>query len=110
MKSKIAKICLNIVPILLMIGLITIIVDDYVLTLAYVAVIAAALFIKYEKREYIFLLFGFFGMMLSEYIFISTKVETFNRNSLFGLMPLWLPFLWGYGFVVMKRAAKILEN
>jgi len=36
-------------------------------------------------------------------------VETFVRNSLFGLMPLWLPFLWGYGFVAIKRGIKILE-
>ena len=48
-------------------------------------------------------------MIISEAIFISTGVETFIRNSLFGLMPLWLPFLWGYCFVAMKRAIKILN-
>ena len=49
-------------------------------------------------------------MIVSEYLFISTGVETFNRNSLFGLMPLWLPFLWGYAFVVMKRVIVVLDN
>ena len=48
-------------------------------------------------------------MILSEMIFISTGVEIFVRNTLFGLMPLWLPFLWGYGFVAIKRGIKILE-
>jgi len=108
--NKIKKIFLNIIPIFLMIELIPIISNDYLLTLAYVIIIVGALFIKYEKREYIFLLWGFFGMMISEYIFISTKVETFNRNSLFGLMPIWLPFLWGYSFLVMKRIINILEK
>ncbi len=92
-----------------MIGLIPIVSSDYILTLVYIAIIAIAFFIRYEKREYVFLTFGFFGMIISEYIFTSTKVETFDRNSLFGLMPLWLPFLWAYSFVAMKRAIKILE-
>ncbi len=49
-------------------------------------------------------------MIISEYLFIKTGVETFTRNSLFGLMPLWLPFLWAYAFVVIKRAIKILDK
>jgi hypothetical protein len=49
-------------------------------------------------------------MFASEYFFISTGVETFARNSLFGLMPLWLPFLWAYAFVVIKRAVIILSK
>ena len=54
------------------------------------------------------LVFGFFAMIASEYLFISTGVEKFERNSLLGLMPLWLPFLWAYGFVAIKRAISIL--
>ena len=110
MKNKILKIFINLIPIFLMIGLIPLVSNDYVLMLVYIVVITVALFIKYEKREYIFLLFGFFGMMVAEYIFTSTRVEVFVRDSLFGLMPIWLPFLWGYSFVVMKRAVKIIEK
>jgi hypothetical protein len=54
--------------------------------------------------------FGFIFMTLSEYLFISTGVEVFERDSLFGLMPLWLPFLWGYGFVVIKRSSDLLVD
>jgi hypothetical protein len=49
-------------------------------------------------------------MTFFECIFILTGVETFIRNSLFGIMPLWLPFLWAYGFVVIKRAIAIIES
>ena len=49
-------------------------------------------------------------MAIFEVIFISTGAETFNRVSLFGLMPIWLPFLWGYGFIVIKRSIEVLEN
>ena len=92
-----------------MIGLIPVVKDDYILTGLYIAIILIAFFIKKEKGEILVFLFGFFGMILSEMVFISTGVETFVRNSLFGLMPLWLPFLWGYGFVVIKRCLSILE-
>ena len=49
-------------------------------------------------------------MILSEAFFISTGVETFTRTSLLGIMPLWLPVLWGYAFVAIKRAILILDQ
>jgi len=76
MKPKMRKfidIPLNLIPIILMIGLIPLVKNDYWLTAVYVLIIAISFLIKYEKKEYIFLLFGFFGMILSEYFFISTE-------------------------------------
>lgn len=108
--NKLIKILINIVPILLMIGLIPIIKDDYILTAAYVFISGVSFAIRYERPEYAMYLFGFFGMIISEYVFISTGVETFKRASLLGLMPLWLPFLWAYAFVAIKRCVKILES
>ncbi len=107
--NKIINIVLNIIPILIMIWLIPVIKDDYLLTVVYVGIILFCLFIKKERGDVFIFIFGFFAMILSEMIFVSTGVETFVRNTLFGLMPLWLPFLWGYGFVVIKRVLKILE-
>jgi hypothetical protein len=108
--KKIIPIFLNTVPVLLMIGLIPLIKNDYVLTLIYTLIIVGALLIKKTPNDFTVLIFGFFIMIISEYIFISTGVETFQRNSLFGLMPLWLPFLWAYGFVSIKRAVEILSR
>ena len=56
-----------------------------------------------------FLIFGLIIMIIAEYFFIKTGVETFNRNSLVGVMPLWLPFLWGYAFIAIKRAIGVLK-
>ncbi|MGE5297627.1 MAG: hypothetical protein ACM3KM_00500 [Acidobacteriaceae bacterium] len=106
--NKLFYIFLNIIPILLMIGLIPVIKNDYWLLLAYLILIIAAFLIKKEKNDGIVFIVGLIGMAISESIFISTKVETFNRNSLFGLMPIWLPILWAYGFVVIKRCVKSL--
>jgi hypothetical protein len=108
--EKTKKILLNALPVLLMIGLIPIIANDYVLTLLYIALIALFLKIKFMKGETLVFLFGFFAMMISEYVFISTGAEVFVRNSLFGVMPLWLPFLWGYSFIAIKRSIKVLNS
>ena len=109
MKNKNRTIILNTIPILLMMGLIPFVKNDYLLSMLFVVVIIVSFFIKREKKEISIFFFGFFIMIISEAVFISTGVETFIRNSLFGLMPLWLPILWGYCFVAMKRAIKILE-
>jgi hypothetical protein len=101
---------LNFIPIVFMIGLIPLVPNDYVLTCAYLLIIAVAMSVRREKNELKILALGFFIMILSEYLFIRTGVETFNRNSLLGLMPLWLPCLWAYGFVAIKRAVLILNK
>lgn len=109
MKTKSLKIILESIPVLFMIALIPHITNDYLLTLIYTLIIGVCLFIKTEKLDSTFLILGFFIMIVSESIFISTGVEVFTRHTLLGLMPLWLPFLWSYSFVVMKRSVKIIE-
>lgn len=110
MLHKIIKILIETIPVFIMVGLIPLIKNDYVLTGVYVILISLALIIKRQKGDFIFLTVGFISMIFFESIFISTGVEIFLRNSLFGIMPLWLPFLWAYAFVVMRRSAKILES
>jgi hypothetical protein len=107
--QKILKIFLNAIPILFMVALIPLVKDDYPLTLFYVIIIIIALSIKRENNEYMIFIFGFIIMIIFEYFFISTGVEVFNRHSLFNIMPMWLPFLWGYGFIAIKRSVEILK-
>ncbi len=92
-----------------MIGLIPLVQNDYTLTLIYIVIIIVALLVKRERNDLAVLAFGFCFMIASEYVFVSTGVETFVRNTLFGLMPLWLPFLWAYGFVAIRRGVEILN-
>lgn len=104
------KIFLETIPIIVMVSLIPIILNDFILLGLYLTIIAVAFLLKYEKNEWIFFLFGLIIMTVSEYGFINTGVEIFQRNSLFGIMPIWLPFLWAYGFIAIARAGKILNN
>ena len=110
MLKKAFKIFLNIIPVLFMIGLIPLVESDFILTSLYVAVIIVSLLLVRNHGELLFFCLGFVCMIVSEYVFISTGVETFVRNSLFGIMPLWLPFLWGYGFIVIRRSVHILDH
>lgn len=107
---KILQILLISLPVLVMIGLIPFVSNDYVLTLLYFVIIIIALALKRTPKDLLILVSGFVIMIAFEYLFISTGVETFNRNTLFGLMPLWLPFLWAYGFVAIKRSIEVLNK
>ena len=107
--KKILGIIANAIPAIIMIALIPFIKNDYWLTGIYALIIIIYLVLRREKNDMLFLILGFIIMLISEYIFIKTGVEQFNRKSLLGIMPLWLPFLWANAFVVIKRAIVILS-
>ena len=108
--NKISPIFWNALPILILISLIPLIQSDYWLVLAYVIIIAVLFLLKRLPNDLLVFVFGLVAMTVFETIFISTGVETFNRVSLFGLMPVWLPLLWAYGFVAIKRSIEILNK
>ena len=110
MIHKISAIVKESIPIIVMIGLIPLVANDYFLTGLYIAIILLSFLIKKEKNDLLVMAVGFVAMTISESVFITTGVEVFTRNSLFGIMPLWLPFLWAYGFVVIKRSLSIVER
>ena len=99
----------NALPIALMVAFIPLVSNDYQLAGIYALIIAGSFLVHRERREFVIFLFGFCVMTICEYFFISTGVETFSRVSFLGVMPLWLPILWAYAFVAIKRAVRILD-
>jgi hypothetical protein len=110
MANKFKSVVIYCIPIVVMIGLIPFVLNDYLLTAVYILFTIALFFVKREKNDLLAFLFGLVGITLSEALFVSTGVETFLRHSFFGLMPLWLPFLWAYAFVTIKRSLRILDK
>ncbi len=110
MYKKILRILKESLPVLVMILCIPFIKNDVILTGIYISIIVTMLMATRKKHDILILVIGFIAMTIFELFFIATGVETFVRNSLFGFMPLWLPFLWAYGFVVIKRSIHILEE
>jgi hypothetical protein len=99
----------SLLPIAFMVMLVPLIKNDQALLWTYVVIIWVLFSLKHERGEIRLLLIGAVVMFLFELLFISTGVETFERNSLFGMMPIWLPVLWGFGFVQMKRFIKAMR-
>lgn len=106
--KKVRGIILNALPILVMIWLIPLVSNDYVLSVLFLLIIVVSLATHRKPLDLTALIAGAILMTLAEYLFVSTGVETFTRNSLFGIMPLWLPILWAYGFVAIKRIVYVL--
>lgn len=96
-------------PIFFMIALIPYVRNDFVLAALYIAIIAVSS-LRYERHDFTYLAIGCLVLFVSEYFFISTGVETFERRSLLGVMPVWLPLLWAYVFVAIKRGILIIEK
>lgn len=110
MKKTIVKILLNALPPLVMILFVPYIQNDYLLFFVYTLIISALLFAKYERGEYIFFGFGFIVMTFFEWIFVNIGAEIFQRRSLFGIMPIWLPLLWAYSFIAIKRSVVAINS
>ena len=110
MTKVVSIIFLNTVPVIIMIGLIPFVQNDFLLTLLYILIILISFAVRYEQHEYVFIVFGFTVITVSELFFVSTGAEVFRRASLFGSIPLWLPFLWAYAFVAIKRSVAVLDT
>lgn len=104
------RILLNLIPVILMIALIPLVENDYLLAGIFIVIAAVSFLVKYDKKDFVFLLIGLVLLTLSEYLFISTGVEVFQRRALIFGMPLWLPILWGYAFVVIRRGIVIIDE
>ncbi len=105
----VTRITANALPVVGMILIIPLIKSDYVIAAVYGLIILTALAIHRNKEDQTLLIFGFFASLLAETLFISTGVETFERKTLLGLMPIWLPILWAYIFMAMRRAISALD-
>jgi hypothetical protein len=110
MLNKIWRIVLNALPIALMIGLIPLVANDYTLALIYILIAVATFTVRREAYDCLAYALGLIAITISEYLFVQTGVETFARQSLWGIMPVWLPFLWAYAFAVIKRSLRILDR
>jgi hypothetical protein len=108
-KKAVAMFFLQAMPTLIMVILVFFIKNDYTLTAFILIITVIAFLIKYERYEIWVYSVGFITMLVFEILFVSTGVETFNRNSLFGIIPIWLPFLWAYGIVAVRRCARLID-
>jgi hypothetical protein len=109
-KQKFFIVSLYSLPIVGMIALIPLVTNDYLLAGIYTLCILGILSVYRQKYDVLACVFGFVGITLSELLFVSSGVETFTHQTLFGMIPLWLPFLWAYAFVTITRSLRVLDK
>jgi hypothetical protein len=105
----VSTLIVNAAPVAFMIALIPAIKNDYFLAGIYLAIAAMSFVLYREKNDLYAYVFGLLIITLAETYFIMTGVEVFQRTSFLGIMPIWLPLLWAYAFVAIKRSVRMLD-
>lgn len=108
-KDAIVKIFLETVPILIGVVLTYFFwKNNFLLTVLFAALLAATLKIKYYPGDLFALLYGSaIGFALEVFQTSVAKFHSFSNPDFLGI-PVWMPFVWGYGFMLMKRIGIII--
>lgn len=81
-----------------------------VLAIIYVALAITLISFHKDKKEFIIFAYGIIIGLLVEVIGTQiSSYQSFAKPDFFGI-PLWLPIVWGYGFVAMKRIGFVLAS
>ncbi len=110
MKNKALNIFYEVLPMFCALIIFIFIKNEYLIALGVLALLLITFKIKYYKNEwkvYVFgVLTGFFFEIAGDYIY---KLQYWENASLFGI-PIWLPLLWGYGFIFIRRIGNLFVN
>jgi len=111
MKNNIfIKIIKELIPLFLALVVFIFIKNEWLIALGVLVLLLITFKIRYYKNEYKIFIFGiiigFIFEVSGDYIY---KLQYWESASLFGV-PVWLPLLWGYGFIFIRRIGNILLN
>ena len=104
------RVAMSMLPVFVMIALIPLIRNDVALTGVYLLFILVTLAMRLDKRDVVFLATGLVVPTIGELLFVATGAEIFTRDSLIFGIPIWLPLLWGYVFIMMRRGVSAIDR
>lgn len=82
--------------------------NSLLLTAIYLAMTGLLLFLRYRHGDLFAFLYGaVLGFAIEVFETNIVHIHTFAHPDFLG-MPLWMPAVWGYGFLLMKRIGMIL--
>ena len=105
--GKYNLIFLEILPILIAVLLVSIFNKELELFVIGIILVGYTFFKNYESKEiYLFVLGMFVGLILELVgnFYLGQKWA----EATFFTIPIWLPILWGYGFLIIRRVGNIL--
>jgi len=111
MKKTFVPIFLETLPLLIGIFLTYLFWKNNIILLAvYLIAILIILKIKYQRGDLFALCYGFIIGLLVETVGASvSRYQSFANPDFLGI-PMWLPVVWAYGFVLMKRIGVIIYD
>ncbi|MDI6794961.1 MAG: hypothetical protein QME81_19185 [bacterium] len=63
----------------------------------------------YKRDDVLFILIGAFGGTITEIILLNFGVYQY-ANSTFLNIPIWAPFAWGLGILLIKRFVEVFSS
>lgn len=104
---KALKITKESVP-LLLIFTVELFLNQWFVLIAILVAIIYMFYRNYNKGEMQLFVFGtILGFIIEVVMGLVARHQYWNETFLFGV-PVWLPFIWGYGFVIIHRVGEIL--
>ena len=110
MKNFKESIWFQLIPLFLVLVIFFFTQNEWLVTLGIVVLITISFLIKYYKNEWRVLLFGIIlGFLFEIAGDLVYQAQYWENASLFGI-PVWLPLMWGYGFIFIRRIGNILTK
>lgn len=82
--------------------------DEIIVSFWLLFVLVAGFLVRYDKGEWKLLLLGIvLGTILELGGDVFNKVQYWEQGNFFGI-PLWLPLMWGIGFIYIRRIGNII--
>lgn len=106
--KKTLEIIKEFIPILIGFIAIWIIRQEIIISIILILILLLTFKIKYNKNEIYLFIFGIItGFVIEVGSDLIYKLQYWENGSLFGI-PIWLPLLWGYGFIFIRRIGNII--
>ena len=109
--NKLSKVFIETLPILFGILLSYLFWQNNILLfIIYLVLTLGLIYFHKDKAEFVIFAYGILIGAIVEVI--GTQIsgyQSFTKPDLGGI-PMWLPVVWGYGFVAMKRIGFVLKN
>ncbi len=82
--------------------------NEIIFTFAIIILLLINFKADYHKNEWgLFLIGCIFGLIIEVVLGGIYRLQYWQQGSLFGV-PIWLPIVWGYGFVIIRRIGNLI--
>lgn len=107
-KNNIREVIIQLLQLIMVFVILTFTRNEIVFAFVIAILLLVNFKIKYSKNEWeLFLIGCLAGFIIEVALGKIYRLQYWQQDSLFGV-PLWLPLLWGYGFVFIRRIGNLI--